>query len=281
MSETKLYFLAPEFGILRDGSIALGNIIQDPASPTRVLSRLDPPLPSEKINISNEKNNAYSRSSGGCINASIWARFLQVGSVGAGGGGGRDAAIDYTMCGVETLTFKHDPTDAEATERAKDPSVQAAMDSGLFGTQPVYMVTAIKVARDFRHMRGIGSHIEGHANAAGAMSTNASVGGAVNVEHHGDQHDSAELMNDIVFAFRLHIISKKGWRKNRTEAHLFKSKAAFLTDDSGTPADAETMEVSATTEEDLAKLPLEGVLRSTENIIDGEESCVCISLTEI
>ncbi|KFZ13235.1 hypothetical protein V501_03790 [Pseudogymnoascus sp. VKM F-4519 (FW-2642)] len=281
MSETKIYFLAPEFGILPDGSIALGNIIEDPASPTRVLSRLDPPLPSEKINISNEKNNAYSRSRGGSIDASIWARFLQVGSVGVGGGGGRDATTDYTMSGLETRTFKHDPTDAEATERTKDPNVQAAMDSGLLGNQPVYMVTAIKVARDFCYMRGTGSHIEGYANAAGAVSANASVGGAVNAEHHRGQHDSAESLNDIVFAFRLHIISKKGWRKNRTEAHLFKSKAAFLTDDNGASADADTMEVSATTEGDLAKLPLEGVSISTENMTNGEESCVCISLTEI
>jgi hypothetical protein len=279
MGETKTYFLAPEFGILPDGSIALGNIIEDPASLTRVLSRLDPPLPSEKINTSKEKNNAYSRSHGGSIDANIWARFLQLGSAGIGGGGGRDAKTDYTMSGLETRMFKYDPTDAEATEQTKDPNVQAAMD-GPFGHQPVYMVTAIKIARDFCYKRGTGSHIEGHANAAGAVSADTSMGGDADAEHHREELESAESMNDIVFAFRLHIISKKGWRKNRTEAHLFKSKAAFLSNDNSGSADAETMEVSATTEEDLAQLSLEGVSISTENITNGEENCVCISLTK-
>jgi len=281
MTQPKTYFLAPDFSFLPDGSISLGNIIEDPASPTRVLSRLDPPAPPEEVNISREKNNAYSRSHGGSVNASIWARFMQIGSANVGGGGGADTTMDYTMSGIETHMFKYDPTDKEATELAQDPDVQLAMESGVFGNRPVYMVTAIKIARDFCFKRGAGSHLKGHIKAGGALSTEASVGGDVSGEQHMEEYDSAESMNDIVFAFRLHIISKKGFWKSRTEIHVFQSKAAFLSYNDGISNNTETMEAFPVTEKDLTEMSLEGVSISAENLTDGEESCVYVSLREI
>jgi hypothetical protein len=280
MAPLKTYFLVPDFHFLPDGPIALGNIIEDPASPTRVLSRLDPPVSPEKVNISREKDAAYGESHSGSLTAGIWARFLQIASVNVEGTGGSDTKVDYTMSEIETHMLKHDPTDKEATERAKDPDVEFAMENGVFGDRPVYMVTAVMIARDFSFKRKAGSRLEGHVSADGAVSTEASTGAHVGGGSHMKEYGSAKATNDIVFAFRLHIIAKKGLLKKRIESRVFQSKAAFLGRDDGTLSDEEAMTAFPVGEEDLTDLSLEGVSISAENITDNKESCVCISLKE-
>ncbi|KAK5003850.1 hypothetical protein LTR28_009669, partial [Elasticomyces elasticus] len=149
MAQVKTYLLAPNFTFQPGGPIALGNIIADPSDPTYVLSYLDTAVSNPEIVSTTELEHNISRSRGGSAHASVWAQFLQTASANISSQGSKDVITRYTTSALETRYFKVYPTDEDVKERIKAEKVQAAIKAGLFGDQPVYMVTGVKIARDF------------------------------------------------------------------------------------------------------------------------------------
>ncbi len=283
MAQAKTYLLAPNFDFQPDGPIALGNIIADPFNPTYVLSSLDPAAPTPEVGTTTQLEHNISRSHGLSAHAGVWAQFLQTASVDVRGQISKDVTTRYTTSALETRYFKAYPTDKDAAERVKAPKVQAAIKAGLFGDQPVYMVTGVKIAKDFALesgvQRSVGGEVGGGAPvpAAGDFSVGAEVGG----ERRRAEEQSFRTMHDIVFAFQLHVISHKGWRQKRAVAQVYKSKAAFLNDDVVKAVDAAPMEATPATKDDLMQVEVGDMSVETVEVGEGEEKCVCISFKEI
>ena len=81
-----------------------------------------------------------------------------------------------------------------------------------------------------------------------AVSVGAEVGGSRRreVEH------SSKSGVDIIFAYQLHVIAEKGWRKKNLEVRTYKGKHAFLGEQTPGGGDhQDSLEVELATEEYL------------------------------
>jgi hypothetical protein len=79
---------------------------------------------------------------------------------------------------------------------------------------------------------------------------------------------------DVVFAYQLHVVTYKGWRKRVVDVSVHKTKAAFLREDDGVAGDEE-VEVVAADEEDMREFDGEMPVTAL-SARDGEEECVCL-----
>lgn len=288
MSRIQTYILAPNFTLTASPESPrypwLGNIIADPLLPTsRTLDKLSSGPPDNIVSVQEEKN-TYTKSNGRSINASIWATFLQAASANLGGATTKDVSIKYSMsAGMETRYFE--PTDDEVTARVeRSAKARAAMDSGLFGRRPVYMITGLKIAKGFSLESSVDMSVAGDFGGsapitpAGEVSAGAEVGGSL----HRQQQMSYKTGKgvDVIFAYQVHVIAKKGWREKskRLEADVYQSKQAFL----GQEADAEIperLESFIPTKADLELEELERKnLQSVELVGGSEDTNLCILL---
>ncbi|RSL74843.1 hypothetical protein CEP51_011411 [Fusarium floridanum] len=277
MATVKTYILAPNFTYHIGTSICMGDIIQDPNDPTKPLS--SPPDSSTSDTESHLDYDAtLSKQKTRSLNGSIWAKFLETMDASIGGGVSDDVLDKYTMDRLETIYFKKQPTDEEATERIKDKKVKAAVNSGLLGKSPVYMITGLKVARGFRLESGKTSKREGNATFRVPVTSEVAIGTDVSLSSTGDTQQSYSSGQDIIFAYQLHVIAHRGWRRRDVDIRVHKPKAAFLNEDKEV-VEEEPAETSHAREEDIRafdeEMPVD-VLTAT----DGDEPCVCIVFKE-
>jgi hypothetical protein len=283
MSKVKTYLLAPNFTFQEDGPVALGNIIADPFKPTGVLSKPDPAAPPGEIVTTTELENSYGRSRGHSMHASIFARFLQTASANIGGKKAKDVTTRYSMESMETRYFKADPAEEEVAVRCQAPRVRAAIKAGVFGDQPVYMITGIKIAKGFTLESGIESSKEATLGGSALVppAGDFSLGAVVSGSRRKGMQDSFRSGNNIVFAYQLHVISHKGWREKRVEMDVYESKAAFLNED-GEKVDEAPMEATTVTTDDLAVLiEAEDVAVDALEAQDDDEQFLCIAYKEL
>lgn len=111
------------------------------------------------------------------------------------------------------------------------------------------------------------------------VSSEVSLGTELSASTTYDVKQSYRSSQDIVFAYQLHIITHKEWRRNEhVDITVYKPKAAFLNEQDGA-VEEESVETNAASEEDVRafdnEMPVE-VLSAR----DGDELCTCIVFSE-
>ncbi|RFN45481.1 hypothetical protein FIE12Z_10243 [Fusarium flagelliforme] len=235
MAQQPTYLLAPNFTFKpRSGPIALGNIIADPFRPHRVLTAIDEAARAARyprIETFAELDRTIARGSGHDVAVAVWAQFLQGVVASLSGDRAVQKSSEYTMDALETEYFVGDPDQAEIEARVKEPRVRAVMAGSLGFRQPVYMITAVKIAKGFSASTTTGKRKGAGVEAgipiptpAGDVTAGANISGGVEAS----SSDSWKAGEDIIFAYQLLKIELKGWRTKRVEVDEFRSKEAFL-----------------------------------------------------
>ncbi len=275
----KTFILAPNFTYHPDTSICMGDIIADPSDPTKPLSSLSrADLEAvTHMDYDAELNKTTSTLFGG----SIWATFLQTASVKLHGEVKNDATTKYTIDRLETIYYKKQPTDDQAAQWVLEPRVAAAINSGLVRKKPVYMVSALKIARGFRVASGVSASRSAGVGAAAPVTPEVGLGADVDVTRSRSAEQSFRSTEDIVFAYQLHVIAHKGWRQDQAAIGVYKSKAAFLSEDK-TEAESgkKAVEASAANEQDVRHAFSEDMVEDVLEAVDGEELVQCIVFRE-
>ncbi|KAK1830612.1 hypothetical protein QBC39DRAFT_383093 [Podospora conica] len=279
MAAIKTYILAPNFTYRPNTSICLGDIIQDPSDPTRPLSSLPSAVPTES-HLDYDARLATSTSSS--LNGSVFAKFLDLAEARLGAGVSRDARDVYAMERLETVYFTKQPTEEEAAERVKDARVAAAINAGVFGKKPVYMISALKIARGLRVETGRGRGWNADVGVGVPLAAALGVPLEVGVEVGGGRERAVEASwtvgEDVVFAYQCHVLGYKGWRGGDVGVKVYRSKVAFLNEGGGGVVE-EVVEVVAAGEQDVRAFDEEMVVTAVE-AREGGEVCVCLVLDD-
>ena len=213
MARIPTYILAPNFNLTDTPQSPyypwLGNIIADPLNPTtRILSRLSDGPPASAVSVA-EDENTYVRGSGKSINSSLWSCFLQFVSGSVDLEKAREGNVKYSMGGVETRYYE--PSDEEIEERVRGKGggkVRAAMNAGLWGRQPVYVVNGVKIAKGFSMERCSESQISGGVGLGATVTPDGSVSAGVDVGGSKRRVEETSFKTademDIVFAYQVH-----------------------------------------------------------------------------
>lgn len=224
------YFLAPNWTCHPGSQIAIGNIIIDPLKPHRPLSKalLSSTLPTTT---SPEKNWSLSVETATTLSASLWTIFLEKININISANRERIRANKFTMSRLETTYLLDDPSPDYVKARCNDPAVKDFMRLDSVLCKPVYMISGLKVAKDFR-LEGEKSLSRGISAETGAeVQPELSVGGGAGVQHKNRVADEFEAEGDIVFAYQLIKIKPKGWSKEkRFDVSEFQHRQAFLSE---------------------------------------------------
>ncbi len=283
MSSVKTYLLAPSFSFPPHGPIAIGNIIADPFRPRRVLTSLDPNQPKPAIETVVDPDYIISRDGGHGVEVGVWAQFLQTVGINLGGQYEKGVITDYKMDAIETSYLKSDPTDEEVNKRVKAPRVQIAIKSGLFGYQPVYMISGVKVARGLIASKEVAANRGGNLGGSLPLSGEVSLGSDVKISTRNTEREVFRVEGDRVFAYQLMKIAQKGWKEKTVTIDDFYPKAAFLGIDSEDQDDEQLGEMKAapTNAADLPEENREQLSLKMTEVQEGEGKCVCISFDDL
>jgi hypothetical protein len=293
MSQQPTYLLAPRFIFKPDtGPITLGSLIADPFRPHRVLTTIDEAVLSSKyppVEKFLERDSKFSRDTSRDPPFSIWAQFLQTINAKTHVAHTTASLAQFTMDALETVYFATDPTQEEIEARVNVPRVQAAIASGqLLGRrQPVYMVTGLKIAKNFAVVKERGSRKEGGIGAGVPIPTPASdvgigadLGGGKSIW----EKDEWKTDADIVFAYQLLKIEVKGWKDKTVQFDEFRHKAAYLSnnDDSEDEGGDETVQklIEVTARKAIGADFTEADNEFEVSLVEvGEEEgkCLCVS----
>jgi hypothetical protein len=281
MAATRTYILTPNFHYKPSGPIQIGNIIADPFYPAKALSTIpadQPPVIESVIEYNHELSKEKCRS----VGVGFWAQFLQ--SIGANVNmeSGRGILQEYSIEELETRYLRDEPLDddADLLARVAEPKVQAAIKAGLFGRQPVYMITGLKVARGLSVRTELNKKIGGGIGSTVPVAESVSVGGEVAAERREGIASSFTAGEEaVVFAYQLHKIRLHGRKKNATVG-VFESEAAFLHDDEEVYGDEkEVMSVGLSTFDTLVEDEDEDVCIESGELLDDDGSrYVCVSV---
>ncbi|KAI5460319.1 hypothetical protein BGZ63DRAFT_404793 [Mariannaea sp. PMI_226] len=278
----KTYILAPNFTLEPDGPIRIGTIIADPYRPTKPLSV---PLTSPTTVTHVDFEYSLSQDNSKSLSGSVWAQFLQTARANIGGAVSKAALQEYAMDSLETVRIKADPTDEEAAERVKDPKVHAAIRAGLTGAAPVYMITGLKVAKGFRLNKSVTSTHEANIGANVPITAEVGAGADIAASIANTVSESSRSGSDIIFAYQLHLIARKGWLHKRVGVDVFVPKSALLNKEKKAELEEEEEKVMAQSATESALLEIaeeneDDSVRSLE-ALDGEEACICIAFEEV
>ena len=226
----KTYFLTPSFNYAPPpiGSIKLGNIIANPASPHRPLNPkatlIPPPADSIQTTFQNDWKSTLSKSNSASIG--LYAKFLSL-ILGAGANASvnwdREDASQYAFKKLETTFF--DPLDVEGylANAMEAPNVKRFIEKSRI-RKPVYMVTGLKIARGGRIKS---SKIRGHGGAVSigldgtALAAPVEVGPEVEIQRERGEAVEWNTEDDFVFAYRLSKIKvKRRAEKIREEEYV-------------------------------------------------------------
>jgi hypothetical protein len=274
----KSYILAPNFSYQVNGSIQIGNIIADPFRPTKPLSSLDPNTAAPEIVTTTELKPSIRHVDNNSIHGSVWAQFLNVAGGHIGASSSHDILTQYDFDSLDTTYLKHDPTEAEVEPRLRSGRVEAVMNAGLFGKQPVYMITGLKVAKGFSLKKQFVTKRDGGFGVSVPITDQVGLGGDIGRGHGTEIEETSCSANDIIFAYQLHVIKLRGRRTQTTNVDIYTPKAALLHDD----IKNEDSEITAmpVNQEDITEVlqPDEMSGIAVGQALDGNEQCICISM---
>jgi hypothetical protein len=225
------YFLAPNWNCHPGDQIAIGNIIVNPLKPHRPLTKADS-THTFRTTTSREKNWSLSVETASNLSASLWAVFFEKVNVNLSANRERIKNNKFTMSSLETTYLLEDPSPEQIKARCNDPAVKDFMRLDSVLCKPVYMISGLKVAKDFK-LEGEKSLSRGMAAEAGAeVVPEVSVGGSAGIQRKNRVADEFESEEDIVFAYQLIKIKPKGWSKEkRLDVSEFQDRQAFLGDE--------------------------------------------------
>lgn len=223
------YLLAPNWSFPADGPIALGNIVGDPFRPHRALSTLpaDAPPPPTWTSVEVNKHLETEKIRSATIN--LWTKVLDVASLDVGARRSTAGTVAFDMSRLETTHFE--PSAEDIVARARDNRVRAVLNSRKgFRRGCVYMVTGLKVARDFRLARTNSSDRGVTVGGGAHVTPELSAGASVDLGTQKRRAEHSELANDIIFAYQLLRIRRRGKGDDADfEVDDFVDRAVFLT----------------------------------------------------
>lgn len=282
MALVKTYLLAPNFNFRPDGPIAIGNIIAHPLRPKRVLTSFDPSKPKPVIETAIDYDYVTNRTRGRGVELGVWAQFLQTVGGKVGVKSDKDVSTEYKIDRMETSYLKVEPTDEEIAERVKAPRVQNAIRSGTFRSQPVFMITGVKIAKGFAASHERASNRGCSMGTSVPISAEISVGADVNLSAQSSEREAFRAGDDIVFAYQLMKIVQKGWKEKTVSFDDYYPNAAYLNNDSEEEAEEKQGEMMAIpiTAVDLSEVVGQEAPLHKAEIQDGQSTCLCISFKE-
>ncbi|EJP63534.1 uncharacterized protein BBA_07460 [Beauveria bassiana ARSEF 2860] len=276
MANIATYILAPNFSYHPNTSICIGDIVQYPDDPTKPLSSVPDAEISGKTESHFDYDNELSSQNSFSLRGSIWANFLEKATAKIDGGKSDELLTKYTVRRLETVYFKKQPTDTEAAKRIESSNdVSAAINSGLLGKKPVFMITGLKIARGFTVSRLIESQSDAAGKPGAPIADDVEVGMDVSYHHKKGLDQKHRSGQDIVFAYQLHMITHKGWFHKAVDITVYRSPASFLNEEEKGRVDAEPIVVAEVDE---------CILRDSDNELemeavsaeDGGKDCRCI-----
>ncbi|KAK9422907.1 hypothetical protein SUNI508_04574 [Seiridium unicorne] len=185
---------------------------------------------------------------------------------------------------LETRYLNDEPPDDDPNIaiRLSEPKVRATIQAGLFGKQPVYMITGVKIARGLAVRNERSTRVGGGPGSTLPVMESVSVGG----ELRGERRDAKANAfkggkEDIVFAYQLHVIRLKGRKKNMVVG-VFESEAALLHgEEVPSGLDVEGATIGMATAEEIREISDdEDTGIETCEVLDADGlKCVCIVAT--
>ncbi|KAF7543165.1 hypothetical protein G7Z17_g10965 [Cylindrodendrum hubeiense] len=276
---SRTYILAPNFTYKPNGPIQIGSIIADPFHPTKSLSTATSPPPYETVL---EHDHELSRETGLSLNLSLWANFLEAIGSSIGTSRSKDITKSFTIEQLETRYLASEPSDndRELAQRLKEPRVKAALQAGLYGHAPVYLITGVKIARGLtvqtETSRSVGGSIGTSVPVAGAMgvSVGVDIGGE---KRRGLKSSFKAGDEDVVFAYQMHVVKLRRRTKENMTVNVFESDAAFLHDEDEEEEETE-IEVRLGGVEELKEVAqeMEMNLESKEVVGASNEGVICL-----
>ncbi len=267
---TKTYLLAPSFDYPPGSAIRLGALVADPLSPHRVLGQLPPDKrPKVTTSIANDFFMTVTKAQHGKGPSAVaymlqmfggkilWGKIVRGKLVQDKTGGELtlDESAEYAMSSLRTEFFEADPRDDDLEALLQTPRVQAAMRHGLWA-RPLYLITGIKIAEGLSLSK---SRTSRHGAASGlnvplfmGLDVSASLEASVAREKWHDT--SFKMEQQVVLAYQLLRIARKGWRERRLEMETYRPKAAFLGAEEDEDGDLdEELEISRVSLSDICK----------------------------
>ncbi|KAH8881811.1 hypothetical protein GQ53DRAFT_886754 [Thozetella sp. PMI_491] len=275
---TKTYLLAPSFDYPPGSSIRLGGLVADPLSPHRPLTSLARdkwPKTTETV----QKERVITRGKGFEAGLSTTAQIIQIINAKVGGNFARDEVLEYSMAALRTEFFEADPNEDDIRDLLKHHRVQTAMDF-IFWSRPLFMITGIKIAEGLSLYASYTAQQD--ASVSGEMPIPAapgiSVGLNTQVSTKRLQEDSFTATGDVVLAYRLLKICRKGWQKRRTVASEYRPRSAFLGDLTVEDEWSDEIEVGSAAVADISEAGVEEDLSLREVLVerDGNETVIYV-----
>ncbi|KAK1051044.1 hypothetical protein LTR74_016872 [Friedmanniomyces endolithicus] len=272
----RTYILPPNLTTHPWGSFAVGTIIADPFRPLKPLS-VPPNTKDLDIDTHHESKRDLHKTSAHSLSGSVWAQFLQVANAKLSGRISSNLSESYTVKSLETVALREDPSDEYAEKRANEPKVRAAMNAGMLGRKPVYLITGIKIARGFKWTREEGRSAQAQAGASVPVADQVAVGAELGAEGSSTYRDSGSTKEDIIFAYQLHTIADKGFgKKKAATAEPWLPKGGLLRKATEEQAEEPVEALAATVDalQDSAEESEETV--KVVEAKEGDETCVCV-----
>lgn len=239
------YLLAPNWSFPVDGDIQLGNIVTDPFYPNYPLhSNLDHAESLTPV-LSVENNWQDSVDTFRNTQVKLWAKLFSTARVDLQGYRRDAGSVGLRMAGLDTYALRKGELIAKIREWAEMPAVRNALQSrNILGRrQAVYVVSGLKIAREFRQYNIAA------VDKAGSLSSGVQGGAGGSAQAIAQSHHtlSTEAANDIVFAYELVQVRLK--RKETVEVSPYRPSEALLSD--GNIIDKGAPEEDIIREEDL------------------------------
>jgi len=253
--QSSTYFLAPNWSFRPGGRIAIGSIIKNPLKPHMVLSKPNSTESPYATDTTTERNWRLSVEIVTSLSLSLWGTFLQVIRLGLSTNHERTKSSSFTMTSLDTITLLEDVSIDELKARCNETPVKKYMRLDSVYCNPVYMITGIKVAKDFK-LEGEKSYTNAvEMEAGGQVSPEVGLGGGAGVGKTTRIADGFEAEGDVIFAYQLMKIKPKGWTKDKLlKTSEYEHRQAFLSDsksDTDQKVDEVEGEVDAVTRDDF------------------------------
>jgi hypothetical protein len=274
MAIGKGFVLHTDFTTHPDQFPPIGTIIQDPERP--VTGERLSTLAKEPATRTHEDEYQTTTSSSSGVRADAWVKFCDQFNVKAAIGVSHENAAAFKTQRLETKRYELYPNATDATSRAQEPSVKTRMDSwGRHGSHPVFIVTGIKIARGFRHvnLKVDKRHIEagGGIKLAEQATAGAHAGASSGATNYQAVQAAPGRENDIVYAYELATIARKGWFSKEVGISLREPRGGFSSADATGIDDDDVVSIAPTLFEDLDRV-------AEENRTDVQEH-VAVELT--
>ncbi|KAH7311516.1 hypothetical protein B0I35DRAFT_411703 [Stachybotrys elegans] len=211
----KSYIVTPGsgFSFRRGGPIALGKIFNSAleVDDTPISFRDPKLLPPKYHPPSIEVNREITEDRGSKTGADVWLEYLRTFGSDIGLEASKNAHVIYKVEKLETDMFTGQGLHDYFEKRVKEEErLQKYLGKG-----PIYMVTGIKYANGLTWEIRLGTKTGAHAKGSAQIKEDIRAGGGVKNESEWSIFQKADVKEEAVFAYQVHKITSKGWRKSK------------------------------------------------------------------